>query len=311
MLKDFEEFCKEFNIIDNALDMRTLVRWNGRNLRNKENLAEHTHLVVACAIELYEKFRNNVGNERLNFENIIKYCMLHDSLELLRGDILSITKDIIPGLRKSIDDEEYTFLTKRIGVMNDISKDLVTLSDLMACYKFIEKELCYPGNDFTADAYKSTKEKYDIAYKKFCEKYIYVNGLPEEKEPVIEDKFVKGYFDDAGTDIILDKDATFMPMSSTSFDLNVNITPEQLTMGVLLARTSAAHKGLIVSMCPIDPNYTGNVMAIVHNISNNIIEYKKGESFCQFVILPFVNNEDVNVKRAGKRSSGRLGSTGV
>ena len=65
-------------------------------------------------------------------------------------------------------------------------------------------------------------------------------------------------------------------------------------------------------MCPIDPNYNGEVEAIVHNVSNSIIEYKKGEAFCQVVTVPFnrSNIDNVVVKKQGKRTSGKLGSTG-
>ena len=61
---------ENFNIVDNALDMRDLQRWNGRALRNKENLSEHTHLVVACASELYDKLKSQI---KINYENRCNY----------------------------------------------------------------------------------------------------------------------------------------------------------------------------------------------------------------------------------------------
>ena len=33
MQEDVKEFIDKFNIVDNALQMRSLVRWNGRDLR--------------------------------------------------------------------------------------------------------------------------------------------------------------------------------------------------------------------------------------------------------------------------------------
>ena len=38
---DLNVFCNNFDIVQNALQMRTLRRWNGRDLRDEENLAEH------------------------------------------------------------------------------------------------------------------------------------------------------------------------------------------------------------------------------------------------------------------------------
>ena len=44
----------------------------------------------------------------------------------------------------------------------------------------------------------------------------------------------------------------------------------------------------------------------------DVIEYKKGEAFCQVVTVPFVqtNVGDVVIKKEGKRTDGKLGSTG-
>ena len=310
MLKDCEEFIKTFNIVENAMNMRTLLRWNGRDLRTKENLAEHTHLVTACAIELYDEF-NCILNTKyeIRFEKIIRLAMLHDSLELLRGDILSVTKDIIPTIRDFTDKEELEFLINKVGSVNQIEEDLVKLADLKACYKFIEYELRYPSNDFAINVYKTTKAKFDEAYYKFLETYTISDVRTFDVD--LKSRFVKGYKDDAGCDVILEHNAVFMPMSTTKFDLGVQVTPSENEMSFLCSRTSAAAKGLIVAMCPIDPNFNGTVTAIVHNLSNDIIEYKKGEAFCQVVTTPIKHIvKDAYVKKEGKRSSGKLGSTG-
>ena len=321
MNNDVKEFAKKFNLVNNALDMRTLLRWNGRDLRNKENLAEHTHLVLACAIELYDEFKyehftmpNKAAyllTELVEFEAIIRRCMLHDALELLRGDILSVTKDIVPGLRVFTDNEEDNFMKHLGSLTNDIEDEIVELADLKACYKFVERELRYPSNDFARAVYLTTKDKFDKKYAMFCEKY----GLQSEEEPVkVTSWFKKGYEADAGVDVILDRDVVILPMSTLSVDLNITVTPEECEMAVLCARTSAAAKGLCVAMCPIDANYTGNVTAIVHNVSNQILTYRKGEAFCQVVSLPItccISKNDIEVKKSGKRSDGKLGSTGI
>lgn len=315
MDKNLEEFVNTFDIVDNALDMRTLIRWNGRNLKNRENLAEHTHLVVACAIKLFDEIFIGTSKEffvierKVQLERIIRRCMLHDSLELLRGDILSITKDAIPGLRDFTDREESEFMDKVYNDITPMEEELVVLADLMACYKFVERELCYPSNDFALAVYKATRDKYEKQYVEFCRKH---NIKRVENVEEVSSRFKKGYKDDAGTDVILNKDVTILPMSTMSIDLDVTITPKEGEMGVLCARTSSAAKGLCVAMCPIDANYSGNVTAIVHNVSNNILTYKKGEAFCQVVMLP-INTLDKNieVKKEGKRSDGKLGSTGI
>jgi dUTPase len=315
-----DEFVSNFDIVENALDMRNLLRWNGRSLRNKENLAEHTHLVVACAIKLYEEFKSNlfyiyklddsfIITELVDFASIVKRCMLHDSLEIFRGDILSITKDEIPNLRKYVDDEENKFMRSVGSYTNQLEDEFVELADLMACYKYIERELEYPSSDFVINVYSTVKEKYDEKYKYFCTKYR-LNKKDNKKEDS-HVRFKKGYEADAGVDVILDSDVIIMPMSTESINLNIKVTPEEGHMGILCARTSAAAKGLCVAMCPIDPNYTGQVTAIVHNVSNKIIRYSAGESFCQVVMMPIDYSITADVKKKGKRSDGKLGSTGI
>lgn len=303
-LLDFE---KQFDIVDNALNMRALKRWNGRDLRENENLAEHTHLVTACLIKLYDELKELNGHKyACDFETIIKYAMLHDSLELFRGDILSTTKDNISGLRQFVDDEEKQFLKDIIKFkLNDYESELVKLADLMACYKFVEYELRYPSNEFAKEAYTSTKKKFDEYYNKFLHNYFNMDLVDVD----VEQHFSKGYADDAGTDIILDRDITFLPMNTTNVELNVNIVPERGEMAFLCARTSAASKGLSVATCPIDPFYSGNVSAIVHNVSNDVITYRKGESFCQYIKVKIITDNDTKPRKQGQRTISKYGGT--
>ena len=107
-ITELQAFTNTFDPIQNALQMRTLRRWNGRDLRDEENLAEHSHLVVVCLMELLEEFKkyDAINNMPYNVETLVKYALYHDSLELLRGDILSITKNYIPGLKSFVDNEE-------------------------------------------------------------------------------------------------------------------------------------------------------------------------------------------------------------
>ena len=305
---DLNVFCDNFDIVQNALQMRTLRRWNGRDLRDEENLAEHTHLVVVCIFELINKLRK-LGidiDAYIDIEHLVKQALLHDSLELLRGDILSKTKDAIPGLREATDKEEHTFIQKITNIkLNWHEENILVLADLMACYKFIEWELRYPSNEFAKIAYGQTKGKFDEYYERFLSKL----GISSTVEERPKERFVKGYLDDAGVDIILDRDVTFMPMSTTTIDLNVNITPEISSAAFLCARTSAAQKGIQVAACPIDPFYTGNVSAIVTNISNDIITYKKGEAFCQYVQFEIIVNDNVVTKKSGRRTDSKFGGT--
>ena len=123
----------------------------------------------------------------------------------------------------------------------------------------------------------------------------------------------KGYEDDAGCDVIINRNAVFRPMCTQVFELDLQVDIPEGFMGMLIARTSAAVKGLNVAMCPIDPHYTGKVNAIVQNISHDTIVYKAGESFCQLVVIrvAIVNGETIPVRKSGKRTNGKMGSTNI
>lgn len=127
--------------------------------------------------------------------------------------------------------------------------------------------------------------------------------------------FKKGYKNDAGYDVILQKKVVFKANAITSIDLNVKCTPKKGTCAMLISRTSAAKQGLIVSMCPIDADYTGNVTAIVFNASDKEVIYLKGEAFAQIVFIKLAKDTlpkaDVKIKNKNKkRTDGKLGSTG-
>lgn len=306
-MNDFDIFCEHFNVVDNAIQMRNLKRWNGRDVRNSENLSEHTHLVLACLIDICDSLSFEF-KKTINFEHLMKYAMHHDALELLRGDILSVTKDSIPGLRELIDSEEHEFMKRMIGNVDDKVIDLSRLADLMACFKFIESELRFPSNDFVINVYNDVKNSYKRELDKFEKKYNLKSENVKEHFQ-ITNRLIKGYANDAGTDVILLDDVVFMPHHTDVYDLQISLTVNKGEAAILCPRTSSASKGLILATCPIDPDYSGSISAIVHNISNNVITYKKGESFCQILTFPTVNREDYGIKKGGRRSNGKFGST--
>lgn len=314
MTDNYEDFVKNYDGVENALDQRNIRRWNGRDFRKPENLSEHTHLVVVCAISIYDELCVIAPKVSINtsFDRVVRMALIHDSLEVLRGDILSSTKDAIDGLRESIDNEEARFMSNILGNNNCdvLTMQIVKLADLMACYKYVERELSWPTNAYVREAYVGTKNKFYYYQKLFDRQY----GIHRNEEKVVPcSKLTKGYEADAGIDIILQGDVTILPLSTMRIDLGITITPEEGTMSYLCARTSAANKGLIVAMCPIDPNYKGEVSAMVHNVSNDVLVFKKGEAFCQVVTVP-ISTTNVPcsplIKKSGKRTDGKLGSTG-
>ena len=131
---------------------------------------------------------------------------------------------------------------------------------------------------------------------------------------MLEKFFKKGYKNDAGYDIIVDDYIVFPPKSMTTFELNQTITPKKGSCAMLIARTSAAKQGLIISMCPIDADYTGKITAIVFNANDKPIEYAPGEAFCQAVFVKLakctLKKGEYHIVKKGKRGRNKIGSTG-
>ena len=156
--------------------------------------------------------------------------------------------------------------------------------------------------DTTVNWINDPQEVTDAFIKRFAK---YYNLKPKQNI-----RFSKGYEADAGVDIYLDKDVTFKAGEITIVDLNVKFTfSSECRMAYLVARTSAAAKGLLVQSCPIDANYTGNLQAIVYNFSKEDVVYPRNSAFCQLVYLPIVNITNCEIRKNGKRSSGNFGST--
>lgn len=125
--------------------------------------------------------------------------------------------------------------------------------------------------------------------------------------------FQKGYKNDAAIDVILQKDITILPHQTQIIDLGTPIPVRKGYMAMIVSRTSAAKKGIIMGMSPIDPEYTGNIHGIIHNVSSDMIRFEKGESFCQIVYLKFskLKIKDIKIRKSGKRNSGNFGSSNV
>lgn len=308
------EFIDTFSITDNALDMRDLRRWNSRAFQREENLAEHTHLVVACCIEIIEHLHN--GEHLFDSYLILKAAMLHDSLELYRGDILNSTKDAIPGLREYCDTEESEFSSKILHeYLNDLEQDIIWLADKWACILFLERLFENGTSPFLRNVYATCREQLynliDTFRLKYNEDFRDII-LPAKRHfcPVLFEPYIKGYKDDAGIDLTCMTAVTFLPLSTQMVEFDLKYNPKRGTMGMIVARTSAANKGLCVAMCPIDPGYTGNIRAIVHNVSNDVIMYEEGTSFCQLITVPFQDSFDsYPIKCGGERGDSTLGGS--
>lgn len=310
--RSFEQFEDNLSLSKSALDMRNLIRWNGRDIPDKENLAEHTHHVVCLTLETIEQYEEKgITFEDSSKLRMIKCALLHDVSELYFGDILASTKNTYPVIRELVDSQEEKFMKKKIPGLTEIEQALVNIADKKSCSQFLMNLLSSRYcNEYIKSLYNNSK----LWVKEAVDKFERLIGYNQETiDLTTNDDIVrlqKGYEADAGTDIILDHDVEFLPHSTTEVSLNWNYNPREGETGLLLLRSSAGKKGLAINTSPIDPGFEGNTTAIIHNHSDEIIRYNRGESFCQLVVLPFVS-VDAPHRRSGARGTRKYGSSGA
>lgn len=125
-------------------------------------------------------------------------------------------------------------------------------------------------------------------------------------------RYMKGYKNDAGVDIVLREDVCLKAKSMTVIDLGCTANIPEGEAGFLLARTSAAKKGILIASCPVDADYSGSISAIVYNTNDYDIIYKEGGSFCQLVVFKIDYDAiPAEVRKEGRRTDGKFGSTGL
>lgn len=68
-------------------------------------------------------------------------------------------------------------------------------------------------------------------------------------------------------------------------------------------------KGIVCELPPIDSGYTGEVHAIISNVSNQEYEIKENDKVGQLIIMPVVIPE-FTFEEWKERGTGAFGSTG-
>lgn len=283
-----------------------------------------TTLIKALAKRLEKDYKVSIFHCDETFEN---------TFEAYNNLINEHTDDILLLDRGWIGEQVYPYLKKRISkidcgeITKLCSKKNVKTFIITGTFSQIEMACKLKGENFdrieTAQElrlFDNIRSYLDIAGVNVTElnlliwtNEININHILSQIE--IPDKckkqyFVKGYADDAGIDILLDKKVTFVPGETQIVELPVKITPKEGTMAYLIERTSAAMKGLFVHSCPIDANYTGIIHAIVYNSSKNYVTYNVGEAFCQVVPITLASTlEKVPCKKEGKRTDSCFGGT--
>lgn len=83
--------------------------------------------------------------------------------------------------------------------------------------------------------------------------------------------------------------------------------------GIIKGRSGLTSKGIFCGLGCIDAGYTGEVCAIITNLSHRPFEIKNGDRICQFKIQEAekIHFEKVEKLADSERSSNGFGSTGI
>ncbi len=127
----------------------------------------------------------------------------------------------------------------------------------------------------------------------------------------------KGHRWDAGWDLMSQNDTfTLKPGDKVKVSTGVSLEIPPRNMGLIVPRSGLGAKfrvGLANTVGIIDSEYRGEVFVITVNDGKESVEIKKGDRFCQLIIVP-VNMDVLRVvdklSETG-RGAGGYGSTGI
>ena len=121
--------------------------------------------------------------------------------------------------------------------------------------------------------------------------------------------------DDIGADVYALKDYTFAPHETICIPLGIGVELPKGHACFVLPRSSMGKRGVSAQAIPVDPNYRGEIHAIVTNYTNEQQVIHAGDRIAQLVIVNcFIDSFNmIEPEEASKtdRGSAGFGSTGV
>lgn len=114
---------------------------------------------------------------------------------------------------------------------------------------------------------------------------------------------------DTGADVYMMCGGSIEPHETLVIPLGFGIDIPNGYSARLQVRTSIAAKGIMAQGCAIDAGYKGGIHLILHNVSNNIFKWKKGDRLAYIEVYPCVY-PDFTLDDEEERDRGAFGSTG-
>ena len=99
----------------------------------------------------------------------------------------------------------------------------------------------------------------------------------------------KSHLPDSGLDCFMPESFSLQPLETKTIGLGIGILVPEGFAGMLVPRSSIAEKGLIIQTAIIDPDYTGEILLIITNCSNNVVKIEKNSRVCSLVVYNVLN----------------------
>lgn len=119
----------------------------------------------------------------------------------------------------------------------------------------------------------------------------------------------RAHANDAGADVFSPRNEVIQPGQISKIPLGFGLRIPDGYAGYIFPRSGLSIRGIVCELPPIDSGYTGEIHAIVSNVSNEQYEIKAGDKIGQLVIMP-VLIPDFTFNEWRERGTGAFGSTG-
>lgn len=119
---------------------------------------------------------------------------------------------------------------------------------------------------------------------------------------------------DAGFDLVVSRDVVVHAQSYAQIPTNTGVALPRHVWGLLVGRSSLFYKKfLLMNVGIIDPDYRGEIQALVYNPGDRRVVAQKGERLFQLIVVPRLTNvvwREVVVLPETERGDHGFGSTG-
>ena len=125
---------------------------------------------------------------------------------------------------------------------------------------------------------------------------------------------LRAHYNDAGADVFSPEDVIVPAHGAVKIPLGLGLRIPDGFMLCNYPKSGMSSKGIVSNIPPIDSGYTGEINAILTNVTDNDYKINKGDKVAQLVmtqiLLPeFVPEEEMPAQ--DERGAGGFGSTGV